>query len=119
MPRQQQLERKERQLEQHQQRLLQHAPRTAVLQQHTTMLHERLQRAMQQHLQMRTQQWQQYSALLHQVSPLATLNRGYSLSFNTENSLVKSVQQLKSGDALTVRFADGHVVTEVKQIKAN
>jgi exodeoxyribonuclease VII large subunit len=115
---QQQLERKERGLEQQRQRLLQHAPRTAVLQQHATMLHERLQRAMQQQLQTLTQQWQQHSALLHQVSPLATLNRGYSLSFTTENTLVKSVQQLKSGDTLTVRFADGAVLTEVKQVKA-
>lgn len=115
---QQQLERKERGLEQQRQRLLQHAPRTAVLQQHATALHERLQRAMQQQLQTLTQQWQQHSALLHQVSPLATLNRGYSLSFTTENTLVKSVQQLKSGDTLTVRFADGAVLTEVKQVKA-
>ena len=82
------------------------------------MLHERLQRAMQQQLQTLTQQWQQHSALLHQVSPLATLNRGYSLSFTAENTLVKSVQQLKSGDTLTVRFADGAVLTEVKQVKA-
>ena len=115
---QQQLERKERGLEQQRQRLLQHAPRTTALQQHATMLHERLQRAMQQQLQTLTQQWQQHSALLHQVSPLATLNRGYSLSFTTENTLVKSVQQLKSGDTLTVRFADGAVLTEVKQVKA-
>ncbi len=115
---QQQLERKERGLEQQRQRLLQHAPRTTALQQHATMLHERLQRAMQQQLQTLTQQWQQHSALLHQVSPLATLNRGYSLSFTSENTLVKSVQQLKSGDTLTVRFADGAVLTEVKQVEA-
>jgi exodeoxyribonuclease VII large subunit len=115
---QQQLERKQRQLQQHQQVLLQHAPHTAILRQQTKGLTERLQRAMQQQLQQLTQQWQQHSALLHQVSPLATLNRGYSLSFTAENTLVKSVQQLQSGDTLTIRFADGSAVTEVKQIQS-
>jgi exodeoxyribonuclease VII large subunit len=113
-----QSERKRRQLEQQQQALLQHTPGTSELSQLSKMLHERLQRAMQQQLQQRTLQWQQHSALLHQVSPLATLNRGYSLSFNADNTLVKSVQQLKTGELLTVRFADGSTLTEVKQIQS-
>lgn len=112
-----QSERKRRQLEQQQQALLQQVPGTAELLQHGKMLSERLQRAMQQQLALCTQQWQQHSALLHQVSPLATLNRGYSLSYNADNTLVKSVQQLRTGDVLTVRFADGCAITEVKQVQ--
>lgn len=115
---QHQVERKQHQLRQHQQALLQQAPRTGEWFQHSKTLSERLQRAMQQQLQQHAQQWQQHSALLHQVSPLATLNRGYSLSFNADNQLVKSVQQLKAGDLLTVRFADGSALTEVKQIQS-
>jgi exodeoxyribonuclease VII large subunit len=115
---QQQLERKQLQLRQQQQALLQQAPRTTEWFQHSKMLDERLQRTMQQQLQQRIQQWQQQSALLHQVSPLATLNRGYSLSFNADSQLVRSVQQLKAGDAMTVRFADGSAVTEVKQVQS-
>lgn len=113
-----QLERKQQQLRQQQQHLIQQSPRTAVLQQQGKVLTERLVRAMQQQLQQLTGQWQQHSALLHQVSPLATLNRGYSLSFNADNQLVKSVQQLKAGELLTVRFADGSALTEVKQIQS-
>lgn len=114
---QQQIERKQQQLRQQQQALLQRAPRTGEWFQHSKMLNERLQLAMQQQLQQQVQQWQQQSALLHQVSPLATLNRGYSLSFNAGNQLVKSVQQVQVGDTLTVRFADGHAITEVKQLQ--
>lgn len=114
---QQQIERKQQQLRQQQQALLQRAPRTGEWFQHSKMLNERLQLAMQQQLQQQVQQWQQQSALLHQVSPLATLNRGYSLSFNAGNQLVKSVQQLQAGDVLTVRFADGSALTEVKQLQ--
>jgi exodeoxyribonuclease VII large subunit len=115
---QQQLERKQLQLRQHQQALLQQAPRTTEWFQHSKMLDERLQRAMQQQLQLLSQQWQQHSALLHQVSPLATLSRGYSLSFNADNTLVRSAGQLQAGDTLTVRFADGSALTEVKQIQS-
>jgi len=39
------------------------------------------------------------------------------LSFNAGNQLVKSVQQVQVGDTLTVRFADGHAITEVKQLQ--
>ena len=115
---QQQIERKQQQLRQQQQALLLRAPRTGEWFQHSKMLNERLQLAMQQQLQQQVQQWQQQSALLHQVSPLATLNRGYSLSFNAGNQLVKSVQQLQAGEVLTVRFADGHAITEVKQVQS-
>lgn len=114
---QQQIERRQQQLRQQQQALLQRAPRTGEWFQHSKMLNERLQLAMQQQLQQQVQQWQQQSALLHQVSPLATLNRGYSLSFNAGNQLVKSVQQLQAGAVLTVRFADGSALTEVKQLQ--
>lgn len=53
------------------------------------------------------------SQLLDSVSPLATLSRGYSISFK-EGEIVKSAKQLQSGDTVTNRFADGEVSSVVK-----
>lgn len=56
--------------------------------------------------------------LLDTVSPLATLTRGYTISFK-QQQIVKSVQQLKPGDTLNTRFADGEVSSEITAIKVN
>jgi len=53
--------------------------------------------------------------ILDTVSPLATLARGYSISFN-QNEIVKSVQQLQVGEKLTTRLTDGNVQSEITQI---
>ena len=44
--------------------------------------------------------------ILNTVSPLATLSRGYSISFK-EGTIVKSTAELNEGDILETRFADG------------
>ncbi len=111
------LERKQQQQQQLTLQLLRHQPDPTLLAQQSAVLTDRLQRAMQQQLQRRTQQWQQQSAMLHQVSPLATLGRGYSLSFTADHSLVRSITQLQPGDSLQVQFADGQVETEVKALR--
>ncbi len=51
--------------------------------------------------------------LLDTVSPLATLARGYSISFK-QGQIVKSAKQLTSGDSLVTRFVDGEVSSEIK-----
>ena len=56
------------------------------------------------------------SHLLDTVSPLATLSRGYNISFK-QNEIVKSVKQLEQNDELVSRFADGEVVSKVSLIK--
>ena len=75
-------------------------------------LQERLQSNMQQQLNSKQQRLANNSHLLDTVSPLATLGRGYSISFK-EGEIVKSVQQLSKGDQLLNRFVDGDVVSEV------
>lgn len=53
--------------------------------------------------------------ILDTVSPLATLARGYSISFH-QNQIVKSVQPLQVGERLVTRFVDGEVQSEITQI---
>jgi exodeoxyribonuclease VII large subunit len=57
------------------------------------------------------------SGRLQALSPLAILHRGYAaVSKPFSGALVKSVTQLVKGEKIDVRFADGVVDCEVKQI---
>jgi exodeoxyribonuclease VII large subunit len=53
-------------------------------------------------------------ARLHSLSPLAVLDRGYALVLNAEGSVVRSAAQLKAGDPLTTRVADGVFLSRVE-----
>jgi exodeoxyribonuclease VII large subunit len=53
--------------------------------------------------------------LLDTVSPLATLARGYSISFKG-SEIVKSSQQVRVGDVLVTRLEKGEIRSEINQI---
>ncbi|MBE7032508.1 MAG: exodeoxyribonuclease VII large subunit [Ruminococcaceae bacterium] len=48
------------------------------------------------------------------LSPLGTLNRGYSVAKNSKGEVIRSVEQVRSGDSMTVRVSDGEINTIVK-----
>lgn len=49
---------------------------------------------------------------LNAVSPLNTLKRGYSITMMDEQ-VVKSIDQVKKGDALEIRIIDGKIISKV------
>jgi len=49
---------------------------------------------------------------LHTLSPLATLSRGYAITYKGKN-VVKSVADSKAGDTLTTRLSDGEITSTV------
>ena len=49
------------------------------------------------------------------LNPLAVMSRGYAIA-QYDGKLVKSVAQIKKGDALTVNLADGVITTTVEKI---
>jgi len=53
---------------------------------------------------------------LEAVSPLSTLARGYSVTTATDGNVLKQTKQVKAGDMLTTRLADGWVESEVKGV---
>lgn len=59
------------------------------------------------------------SALTHleAVSPLSTLARGYSVTSSPDGSVLTKVLQVKMGDYLSTRLADGWVESEVIAVK--
>ena len=55
---------------------------------------------------------------LEALSPMKILKRGYSLSFNHKDELVKKVKDVKTGEQIRVRLIDGELFSEVKKIKS-
>ena len=53
---------------------------------------------------------------LHAVSPLATLERGYAIVFDPQGRAVHSTRDIKQGDELDVRVADGSIAATVTRI---
>lgn len=80
-------------------------------------LQQRLTRASQQYLQQNKQRLHMLMQSLHVVSPLATLERGYSiLSSNDEQQIVRSVKNVQVAQTLQARLADGQLTVQVTHI---
>lgn len=84
--------------------------------QHITELERRLSNAQQQQLKQSKQQLAQLSAQLNAVSPLATLARGYSITFDDKQQVVTSARELKQGECISVKLADGGFTAEVTKL---
>jgi exodeoxyribonuclease VII large subunit len=54
------------------------------------------------------------SGRLHTVSPLKTLERGYAIVLKADGSLVRRAAQVRPGDPITARVADGVIKATVK-----
>lgn len=44
---------------------------------------------------------------LDALSPLKIMERGYSLAYDEQETLIKTVKQLQTGDRVQIRFQDG------------
>jgi exodeoxyribonuclease VII large subunit len=115
---QQQLQQARRQHSYLQQSLQHLSPAKAIKQQQLQLqqLVKRLQQAQQQQLKYSSQQLARLSAQLHTVSPLATLARGYSISFDSQRQALTSSAQLQVGDAINTRLAQGSFSAVVTQV---
>lgn len=115
---QQQLQHAKRQQHYLQQSLQHLSPAKALAQQSSQLqqLHRRLQQAQQQHLKHAKQRLGTLSAQLNTVSPLATLARGYSITFDNKQQALVSSAQLKVGDSVHTRLAEGSFEATVVNI---
>lgn len=55
-------------------------------------------------------------ASLDALSPLAILARGYNLTYSENMKLISSVNEVKSGDRISVRLQDGSLLCDVREI---
>jgi len=74
---------------------------------------ERLDRLMEHRLKSVRERLGKASASLEALSPLSILARGYTLTEDAEGKLLCSAGELRSGDVLRTRFADGIVESRV------
>ena len=58
---------------------------------------------------------QSMSSNLNAVSPLAVLDRGYAIVMNNEGQALKSSREVKVGDILKTRLADGELISNVSK----
>jgi exodeoxyribonuclease VII large subunit len=86
-------------------------------QQQLSYLQQRLERSIELKISRLKTRQAAISQTLHAVSPLATLERGYAISHRQDNQqIIKSSQQLSINDLMLTRFAQGQVLSEVKEI---
>jgi len=81
--------------------------------QHVRQLEQRLKQAQQRQLKQHTLTLAQLSSQLNTVSPLATLARGYSITFDAKQNVVTSIAQVSQDQAISVRLADGTLSAKV------
>jgi len=77
---------------------------------------EALAAATQRYLMRRRSRLEQATGTLAALSPVAILERGYSLIFSADGSLVKSAAQLAPGDLIRARLAQGEANARVESV---
>ena len=83
-------------------------------------LDERMRRAMQRRVESSRQQLGTISASLNALSPLAVLDRGYSLTKRlSDGNLIRDVNDLKIGDRISTLVASGSLISEVIAVDAD
>jgi exodeoxyribonuclease VII large subunit len=73
--------------------------------------------AAHQYLMHRRSRLEQASGKLATLSPVAILERGYSLIFDPQGALVKDASQLAPGDSIHARLARGEVDARVETVR--
>lgn len=76
-----------------------------------------LHRAMVQIHQQKQTEFNRVVSTLQALSPLRIMERGYSLVYNDENKLVKSINQVKKDDSIQIQLTDGNLYCKVQNIK--
>ena len=73
---------------------------------------------MKQSLESSRQQLGSIAASLNALSPLAVLDRGYSLTKRLpDGDLIRDAAQLRAGDRLSTLLARGSVISEVQSVE--
>jgi exodeoxyribonuclease VII large subunit len=53
------------------------------------------------------------------LSPLAVLSRGYGISFDKDNKVIKNLEGLKEKDEIETLLKDGRIRSIIKEIEKN
>lgn len=100
--------------------VLHHDPRQklAHAREHLADFRARLDRSLERLIESSSSRLGALDARLNSLSPLAVLDRGYALVLSANGALIRSAAQIKSGDELTTRLADGSFASRVESVSA-
>lgn len=73
----------------------------------------RMQRGINQQLSHATHRFANLTRALEALSPLAILNRGYSITFDAKGKAIHTASQVKSGDIIRTQIAKGEIESKV------
>jgi exodeoxyribonuclease VII large subunit len=89
-------------------------PRVQQLQRGNVQLRNRVDAAMRQQLQNRTQRLAHLAQLLDSLSPLGTLQRGYAILTDSKGNVMRDASAVVIGDEVEARLARGRLALVVK-----
>lgn len=92
--------------------------RLSQIEEHLTHLSTQLYRAIETTLSRKNQQFEQQAAVLHSVSPLQTLQRGYSITKSPQGKVISQTKKLNPGDRITTELQDGELTSIVEAIQS-
>ena len=95
-----------------------HNPKKLLKQQQQSVnyLTSRLQQASFNSYSKKTSQLSNVVRTLNAISPLQTLERGYSITLNSKGKTVTSIEQVKSGDVIETRLHNGRIISRVESL---
>lgn len=100
--------------------VLRHDPRQqlALTRHRLTTGFTRLERTLERNIYEKRSRLDRLTARLNSLSPMAVLERGYALVISAEGTLVRSVNQVGAGDAITTHLSDGTFTSRVESTQA-
>ena len=97
-------------------RLAQQRPNTATVQARLALTGQRLASAWQSQLREQRGRLGELAAAMAQLSPQATLDRGYSIVRNSQGQVIRAGKQLGNGDPVELRFAQGWAKASIDEV---
>jgi exodeoxyribonuclease VII large subunit len=79
----------------------------------------RLQRAASNQLEQKKSQLSNVARTMNAISPLQTLERGYSITLNADGEAITSVEQVKVDDTIETRLHKGSIISKVSRCNEN
>jgi exodeoxyribonuclease VII large subunit len=86
------------------------------LQHQVAQFHKHLCKLTEQRLQVHRQRLAEAARVLHTVSPLNTLERGYAIATDANGKILRSSAEVKTGATLHARLAQGELVCRVEKV---
>lgn len=81
------------------------------------MMQSNMAQAMQRIVYKRKQQFISLTAKLDAMSPLKVITRGYAIAQTEDNTLIRSVCQVRVGDRVSAKVSDGTLYAQVTDVK--